>query len=87
MFTILLYSWKLLAEKEEQQTEFIKLKEKNDQLEKEQETLLLANESHLDTITFLENVRLNIAVEHDNFAFPSLSSRVRYGKKHYSHEK
>jgi len=54
LFTILLYSWKLLAEKEEQQTEFIKLKEKNNQLEKEQETLLLANESHLDTIKHLK---------------------------------
>ena len=54
LFTILLYSWKLLAEKEEQQTEFIKLKEKKEQLEKEQETLLLANESHLDTIKHLK---------------------------------
>ena len=25
--------------------------------------------THLDTITFLENVRLNIAIEHDNFSF------------------
>ena len=24
--------------------------------------------NHLDTISFLENVRLNIAIEHDNFA-------------------
>ncbi|OUR93857.1 hypothetical protein A9Q87_03870 [Flavobacteriales bacterium 34_180_T64] len=33
--------------------------------------------SHLDTITFLENVRLNIAVEHDNFAFLKLKVKVR----------
>lgn len=32
---------------------------------------------HLDTITFLENVRLNIAHEHDNFAFLKLKVKVR----------
>jgi UPF0176 protein len=32
---------------------------------------------HLDTISFLENVRLNIAVEHDNFAFLKLKVKVR----------
>jgi DNA-binding CsgD family transcriptional regulator len=54
LFTILLYSWKLLAEKEEQQTEFIKLKARNEQLHKEQESLIIANESHLDTIKRLK---------------------------------
>lgn len=54
LFTILLYSWKLLAENEEQQTKFIKLKEKNNKLQKEQESLLIANESHLDTIKRLK---------------------------------
>ena len=33
--------------------------------------------NHLDSITFLENVRLNIAVEHDNFAFLKLKVKVR----------
>ncbi len=33
--------------------------------------------NHLDTITFLENVRLNIAVEHDNYAFLKLKVKVR----------
>ncbi len=32
---------------------------------------------HLDSITFLENVRLNIAVEHDNYAFLKLKVKVR----------
>ncbi len=32
---------------------------------------------HLDTISFLENVRLNIAIEHDNFAFLKLKVKVR----------
>ena len=32
---------------------------------------------HLDTISFLENVRLNVAVEHDNFSFLKLKVKVR----------
>ncbi len=34
--------------------------------------------NHLDTISFLENVRLNIAIEHDNFAFLKLKVKVRH---------
>ena len=33
--------------------------------------------AHLDSISFLENVRLNIAVEHDNFAFLKLKVKIR----------
>lgn len=33
--------------------------------------------THLDSITFLEDVRLNIALEHDNFAFLKLKVKVR----------
>ncbi len=55
LFTILLYSWKLLAEKEEQQSEFIKTKASKLSLEKDKETLLIANESHLDTIKHLKS--------------------------------
>ena len=36
-----------------------------------------AFKAHLDSILFLENVRLNIAVEHDNFAFLKLKVKVR----------
>lgn len=36
-----------------------------------------AFKAHLDSITFLENVRLNIALEHDNFAFLKLKVKVR----------
>ncbi|MBO3115173.1 rhodanese-related sulfurtransferase [Winogradskyella sp. DF17] len=32
---------------------------------------------HLDTISFLENVRLNIAIEQDNFSFLKLKVKVR----------
>ncbi|MGB3606200.1 MAG: rhodanese-related sulfurtransferase [Psychroserpens sp.] len=34
--------------------------------------------NHLDTISFLEDVRLNIAVEHDNYAFLKLKVKVRH---------
>lgn len=34
--------------------------------------------SHLDSIVFLENVRLNIAVEQDNFSFLKLKVKVRH---------
>ena len=33
--------------------------------------------AHLDSISFLENVRLNIAIEHDDFAFLKLKVKVR----------
>ena len=36
-----------------------------------------AFKNHLDTISFLENVRLNIAIEHNNFAFLKLKVKVR----------
>ena len=36
-----------------------------------------AFKSHLDTITFLDNVRLNIAIEHDNKSFLKLKVKVR----------
>ncbi|MCB0444491.1 MAG: rhodanese-related sulfurtransferase, partial [Gelidibacter sp.] len=36
-----------------------------------------AFKTHLDSISFLENVRLNIAVEHDNFSFLKLKVKVR----------
>lgn len=55
LFTILLYSWKLLAEKEEQQTKFSKLQLTKSQLQTDKELLELANESHLDTIKHLKD--------------------------------
>ena len=36
-----------------------------------------AFKDHLDSISFLKDVRLNIAVEHDNFAFLKLKIKVR----------
>ncbi|NQY05348.1 MAG: hypothetical protein HRT68_03845 [Flavobacteriaceae bacterium] len=55
LFSILLYSWKLLAEKEEQQGLLNILSEENLLLKKGKETLEIANESHLDTIKHLKH--------------------------------
>ena len=54
MFSILLYSWKLLAEKEQQQSLLNTLVEENNKLKNDKETLEIANESHLDTIKHLK---------------------------------
>jgi DNA-binding CsgD family transcriptional regulator len=54
LFTILLYSWKLLAESEEKQTELQETKLLRQQIQSEKETLEIANESHLSTIKSLK---------------------------------
>ncbi len=50
LFSILLYSWKFLSEKEQQQTLAERLADENQNLRTAQEQLQLTNESHLDTI-------------------------------------
>ncbi|WP_299679913.1 hypothetical protein [uncultured Tenacibaculum sp.] len=55
LFTILLYSWKLLAEKEEKQTELQNTKLLQEDLILENEKLQIANESHLSTIKSLKS--------------------------------
>ncbi|CAL2056885.1 hypothetical protein [Tenacibaculum sp. 190524A05c] len=54
LFIILLYSWKLLAEKEEKQSELQETIFAHHKLESENETLTVANESHLNTIKLLK---------------------------------
>ncbi|WP_299257322.1 hypothetical protein [uncultured Aquimarina sp.] len=54
LFSILLYSWKFLSEKEVKQTELEILTKEKEQLLSEQAKLELANESHLDTIASLQ---------------------------------
>ncbi len=54
LFSILLYSWKFLSEKEEKQSRLEAVVSEKKQLEKNQERLLLANESHLSTISRLK---------------------------------
>lgn len=50
LFSILLYSWKFLSEKEQQQSKAQHLEQANRELQHSLEQLSLANESHLDTI-------------------------------------
>ena len=73
LFTILLYSWKLLAEKEEQQGEFEALQGEQLKWQHEKETLLLANESHIDTIKHLKEDYENLKKRHKKL---KRSSRV-----------
>jgi len=73
LFTILLYSWKLLAEKEEQQTEFSKLQLAKSQLKKDKGILELANESHLDTIKHLKD---ELAIRKKKYKKLKKSSKV-----------
>ncbi|WP_298515616.1 hypothetical protein [uncultured Kordia sp.] len=53
LFSILLYSWKFLSEKEQQQSEFVMLEAERNTLQLENEKLQIANESHIDTIQSL----------------------------------
>ncbi|WP_298426108.1 hypothetical protein [uncultured Kordia sp.] len=53
LFSILLYSWKFLSEKEQQHSEFMLLETERNTLQSENEKLKIANESHIDTIQSL----------------------------------
>jgi DNA-binding CsgD family transcriptional regulator len=53
LFSILLYSWKFLSEKEQQQSAYVLLEAERDNLKAAQAKLEIANESHLDTIQTL----------------------------------
>ena len=55
LFSILLYSWKFLSEKEEQQTTLESTILKKESLSRQNTKLQLANESHLETIGKLKN--------------------------------
>ncbi|WP_299835855.1 hypothetical protein [uncultured Tenacibaculum sp.] len=73
LFTILLYSWKLLAEKEEKQTELQNTKLLQEDLILENEKLQIANESHLSTIKSLKS---EILTEKKKFKELQLASKV-----------
>jgi len=60
LFTILLYSWKFLSEKEKQESLTESLEESNRVLQKEIHQLHIANESYLDTISFLKEELLSL---------------------------
>ncbi|TCK68704.1 hypothetical protein DFQ05_0214 [Winogradskyella wandonensis] len=67
LFSILLYSWKFLSEKEQQQSLVKQLSDENLELKIQLSKTELANESHLDTIksmkTELEELRKKSVVE------------------------
>ncbi|NAS11182.1 helix-turn-helix domain-containing protein [Poritiphilus flavus] len=54
LFSILLYSWKFLSEKEAQQSVLSRISKRNETLELSNSKLQLANDSHLDTISRLK---------------------------------
>lgn len=60
LFTILLYSWKFLSEKEKQESLTETLEASNTLLKKEIHQLHIANESHLDTIGSLKEELLTL---------------------------
>lgn len=62
LFSILLYSWKFLSEKEEKQFHLDEVLGENRKLEEKNSKLLLANNSHLDTISRLTS-ELNTLTE------------------------
>ncbi|MDT0556792.1 helix-turn-helix transcriptional regulator [Patiriisocius hiemis] len=55
LFSILLYSWKFLSEKEQQQSIATQLDSENTLLKQKIEKLEVANESHLDTIKTMKS--------------------------------
>ncbi len=60
LFSILLYSWKFLSEKEQQQSLSNGLSLENTKLNQQLEKFSLANESHLDTIKSLKSENLKL---------------------------
>lgn len=64
LFSILLYSWKFLSEKEQQQSRAQELEAENLGLQKSLEQLTLANESHLDTIKSMKKEMSSLQEAH-----------------------
>ena len=54
LFSILLYSWKFLSEKEEKQSRLEEVLLEKERIEKDNAKLSIANDSHLDTISRLK---------------------------------
>nr|WP_247672619.1 sigma factor-like helix-turn-helix DNA-binding protein [Aquimarina sp. MMG016] len=86
LFSILLYSWKFLSEKEQQQSLAQKLEIQKSKLKKENEQLILANESHLDTIRTLKN-RLETLQETSKIELSERQKEVLGYLAHYGDHK
>lgn len=84
LFSILLYSWKFLSEKEQQQTLAQHLSEENIQLKSQLSKIELANDSHLDTIKSmkieLEELRKISVVELSDRQKEVLANLALFGK-------
>ncbi|WP_298896822.1 response regulator transcription factor [uncultured Psychroserpens sp.] len=65
LFSILLYSWKFLSEKEQQQSMVKQLSEDKTNLEHKLEQMTLANESHLDTIKTMKGELVGLRELHN----------------------
>ncbi|GAA4271030.1 sigma factor-like helix-turn-helix DNA-binding protein [Aquimarina gracilis] len=86
LFSILLYSWKFLSEKEQQQNLAQKLEVQNTKLNKAIEQLELANESHLDTIKSLKR-NLKVLKETAKIEFSERQKEVLGYLAHYGDDK
>ena len=84
LFSILLYSWKFLSEKEEQQGVVVELSSENLGLKTKLDQLELANESHLDTIGSMKKeliaLRESSRVELSDRQKEVLANLAVYGK-------
>jgi DNA-binding CsgD family transcriptional regulator/general stress protein CsbA len=86
LFSILLYSWKFLTERELKQSQLELTNSENLKLATEVEKLLLANESHLDTIrslnTKVETLKESSKVELSQRQKEVLSYLAKFGETH-----
>ncbi|WP_109298908.1 hypothetical protein [Aquimarina sp. AU474] len=86
LFSILLYSWKFLSEKEQQQNLAEELENQNAELKRINEQYVLANESHLDTIKSLKK-NLQVLQETSKIEFSERQREVLGYLAHYGDHK
>ncbi len=86
LFSILLYSWKFLSEKEQQQNLAEELENQNIELKRINEQYQLANESHLDTIKSLKK-NLHALQETSKIEFSERQCEVLGYLAHYGDHK
>jgi len=75
LFSILLYSWKFLSEKEHHESMAEELTSENSKLKVTLERLELSNESHLDTIKSMKN-ELSVLKENQKVSFSDRQKEV-----------
>lgn len=75
LFSILLYSWKFLSEKEHHESLAEKLNTENLELKAKLDRMVLSNESHLDTIRSMKN-ELSVLKENQKVSFSDRQKEV-----------